>query len=138
MRFTKKEKGWKFEVYLAKLPNGNCPVRDYLDSLDKKVKVKLIARINRMAEVGKISNTNQFKFLSEGLFEFKHTRPHHRILGYFSKVIPERIVLTHGYLKQSNKTPRSELNKAKYIRDEYEKDLRARLKDKGEKNDSDG
>jgi phage-related protein len=132
MRFTRKEKGWKFEVYLAKLPNGKCPAGDYLDSLEIKVKVKLVALINRMAEVGYISNTNQFKMLSEGLFEFKHGRPHHRILGYFSKVVPQRIVLTHGYQKQTNKTPRNQLNMAKYIRDEYEKELRARLKKKEE------
>ena len=132
MRFTRKEKGWKFEVYLAKLPNEKCPARDYLDSLEKKVKAKLIIRINRMAEVGYISNTDHFKMLSEGLFEFKHTRPHHRILGYFSKVVKKRIVLTHGYQKQSNRTPRNELNRTKYIRDEYEKELKERLKKKEE------
>jgi len=72
-----------------------------------------------MAELGKIKNIDKFKFLDDGFFEFKHNRPHHRIIGYFSKE-RSKIVLTHGYKKQSNKMPRVEINRAKYIRDVYE------------------
>ncbi|MBW1711352.1 MAG: type II toxin-antitoxin system RelE/ParE family toxin [Deltaproteobacteria bacterium] len=123
MKYRSRKKGWKFEVYVARLPNGKYPAKEYLESLDKRTKAKFDALIDNMAEVGYIRNRDKFKFLEEGFFEFKHTRPHHRIIGYFDRKVQGRIILTHGYQKQSNKMPRAEVNRAKYIRDEYEKQV---------------
>ncbi|MBN2824244.1 MAG: type II toxin-antitoxin system RelE/ParE family toxin, partial [Campylobacterales bacterium] len=33
----------------------------------------------------------------------------------------QKIIITHGFIKKSQKTPRKEIEKAKYLRDEYNK-----------------
>ncbi|MBW2085377.1 MAG: type II toxin-antitoxin system RelE/ParE family toxin, partial [Deltaproteobacteria bacterium] len=115
-------------------PNGTYPAKEYLENLEPRVKAKFEALISTMAEVGSIWNEEKFRFLEEGFFEFKHTRPHHRIIGYFTKKAQGRIVLTHGYQKQTNKIPRAEIKRAKYIKDEYEKQMKKPQK----KEDQDG
>lgn len=121
-RFLKKP-GWEYEVYLVTLPDGSCPAEDYLDGLDQTVRAKMLARISRFAETGKFANEDHLKPIGDGFYEFKHYRPHHRIIWFYCPLVRRRIVLTHGFKKQTNKTPNKEKKRAEEYRDLYIKEV---------------
>lgn len=115
-------KGVQFAVEFARSANGSYPAREYLAEVDIRDRTKLEALIERFSIVGRINNSEQFKILKGGnqLFEFKHYQA--RLLGYHA---PRQgaIVLTHGFTKKSNETPPAEIERARRIRDEYERYL---------------
>jgi len=115
--------GRKFEVYLVTLHDGICPAEDYLDGLDQKVRTKMLARISRFAETGRLANKDHLRSIGDGFFEFKHSRPHHRIIWFYCPVFRYRIVLTHGFKKQTNKTPNEEKKRAEEYRYLYIKEV---------------
>jgi phage-related protein len=97
-------------IRYAKLPDGSMPAKEYLESLDEKDLTRVIALMQRMADVGRICNTEQFRKLDDGIWEFK--RGPVRILCFQRG---NGWVLTHGYKKQSQRLPASELKRAKRI-----------------------
>ena len=114
------EVGAKFAVEYARTAKGAYPAEVYLGELDLRTRAKLDALIERFSQLGEIRNKEQFKLLKGGnqLFEFKHYQA--RVVGYYA---PRQgaIVLTHGFTKQSNDTPSPEIERAKRIREEYER-----------------
>ena len=40
----------KFQVILYDLPNGNCPIEDFIDSLDLKMQAKVLRTIAILQE----------------------------------------------------------------------------------------
>jgi hypothetical protein len=110
-------KGKYFTVVGAVRRNGTCPARDFLDSLPAEGRAKLMALIRRLADVGSITNREQFKKIENTeFFEFKHYQL--RMPGYFR---PGGVfVLTHGFVKKQDRIPPQELERAWAIRAEYE------------------
>lgn len=73
-------------------------------------------------EKGEITNDQHFKFLEDGIYEFKPKN--FRILCFFLEGQPEKCVVATTYFrKQTNKTPRKEIEKAKLIRSHVEKEI---------------
>jgi len=119
----------RFTVEYARGSDGSYPAEEFLNSLVKKDKATMIARIKRLAREGYIHNEDHFKVIrgelkGSRLFEFRlRRRTHIRLLGYFA---PRRgrAVLTHGFLKKQNQTPADEIEKARKIRDLYERGVK--------------
>ena len=66
---------------------------------------------------------NWFKPLKDGIWEFR-ARDHqkfYRMLAFWDKTGKEStlIMATHGFDKKSNKTPKSQIVRAKKIREQY-------------------
>src|ERR1700733_14347593 len=70
-----------------------------------------------LGDVGKIFNEQKFKHLtgSDQLFEFK--ADHGRVLCFF--FVGKRVILTHGFLKKSNKTPKGEIERAEKYKNDF-------------------
>ena len=109
-----------FEIIFYQAANGDCPVLKYLKSIDDK---KLYAKILRDIELLKISGNllhePYSKSLSHGLFELRTKQGSNisRIIYFF--VVANKIILTNGFIKKTNKTPKEELNKALRYKDDY-------------------
>lgn len=109
-----------FEIIFYQAANGGCPVLRYLKSIDDK---KLYAKILRDIELLKISGNllhePYSKSLSHGLFELRTKQGSNisRIIYFF--VVGNKIILTNGFIKKTNKTPKEELNKALKYKDDY-------------------
>lgn len=109
-----------FEIIFYQASNGDCPVLKYLKSIDDK---KLYAKILRDIELLKISGNllhePYSKSLSHGLFELRTKQGSNisRIIYFF--VVGNKIILTNGFIKKTNKTPKEELNKALKYKDDY-------------------
>ena len=80
-----------------------------------------------MGDHRKIWNKQKFKHLTgtTQLFEFKADDG--RVLCFFYS--GKRIILTHGFHKKSDKTPKGEIERA----EEYKQDFERRIKDENTK-----
>lgn len=108
-----------FDVEFYRQANGACPVREFLDSLDNKLRAKLLRTIELLEQNGNELREPYSKYLGDGVFELrvKQGSDIARTLYFF--VIEHKIVLTNGFLKKTQKTPKSEIELARRYRKDY-------------------
>ena len=108
-----------FIIDSFELDNGNYPVKDYLNSLDTKMRAKILWTINLLETNGNMLGMPYSEFLQDGIFELraKQGSDISRVLYFFC--IGKKIILTHGFDKKTNKVPQSEIDTAKKYRDIY-------------------
>lgn len=109
----------KFEVEFYAMENGEQPAREFLMSLDKKMRAKMVDMISILQDNGYELREPYSKHLSSGIFELraKVGSDISRVLYFF--YAGGQIVLTNGFVKKTRQTPRKELEKAKRYRAEY-------------------
>jgi phage-related protein len=76
---------------------------------------RLMVLFDRTAKEGVPRNKEKWNSLGDGLFEFKANQV--RVLCFFDR--NRLIVLTHAFLKKTQKTPVTELKRARSIRSQY-------------------
>jgi len=109
----------KYQVIFFENENGDVPAEDFINSLD----VKMIAKIYRLLVMISENGTNlrepYSKHLDDGIFELraKVGSDIARILYFF--FVGKRVIVTNGFIKKTQKTPKSEIDKAKAFRKEY-------------------
>lgn len=109
----------KFEVEFYQKADGEQPVRDFLLSLDPKMRAKMVHTIELLQDNGYELREPYSKHLSEGIFELRAKVSSNitRVLYFF--YVDQRVVLTNGFVKKTNKTPKVEIVKAKAYRADY-------------------
>ena len=98
---------------------GRVPVREFLDGLDIKMRQKMLRSIQALQEMGTALRMPLSESLGDGIFELRAKVGTNisRVMYFF--VIGNRAVLTHGFIKKTQKTPPRELQRAKDIRNDY-------------------
>lgn len=106
----------KLEFYVT--PNGDAPAEEWLEQLLVPIQQKFAALFSRMGDTGKIWNERKFKHLAETdqIFEFKVEAD--RILCFF--FVGRRLILTHGFRKAGDKTPKLEIDRAEAYKSDFE------------------
>ena len=114
--------GAAFAVAFARERSGACPACEFFDGLSLLDKAKLMALFQIAGDHGKFHNPEKFGGLGDGLYEFKSFQ----IRMPFAYARNERglILITHGFIKKKDKTPKEEITRAWRI---YNED-RARTK----------
>ena len=109
----------KYEVILFEKDNGERPVRDFIWSQDSKMKAKLIGLLDVLEEKGNQLREPYSKSLGDGIFELRCSVGNNitRVLYFF--YYGERIILTNGFIKKTQKTPKKEIELANKRRREY-------------------
>ena len=109
----------RYEAVFYDKPDGTEPVKDFLLSLDKKMRAKMLKEIALLEENGPALREPYSKPLGDSIFELraKVGSDITRVLYFF--FVGQKIVLTNGFVKKSDKTPPGEKNKAKQYRKEY-------------------
>ena len=107
------------EVIFYEDKNGRVPVRDFLNSLDIKMRTKLALTIDKLEQFGYELREPYSKPLGDGIFELRAQagRNISRVLYFF--VVNGKAVLTHGFIKKTQKTPKAEIERAVRYRDDY-------------------
>ncbi len=100
-------------------PDGRIPVREFLDSLDIKMLQKMLRSVQALQDMGVSLRMPLSESLDDGIFELRAKVGTNisRVMYFF--VIGNRAVLTHGFIKKTQKTPPREIERAKKIRDDY-------------------
>mgnify|MGYP004571256647 CR=1 FL=1 len=95
------------------------PVKEFMDSLDKKMRAKMSMSIRLLEESGNMLRLPYSEHLKDGIFELraKVGTDISRVLYFF--YYEGRIILTHGFIKKTQKTPPSEIERAKRYRREF-------------------
>lgn len=109
----------EFELKFYTKSNGDCPVSDFLASLNKVMRFKMMHSMDLLELFGNRPKGDYSKFVEDGIFEVRaQTRTDiTRILYFFDA--NRQIVLTNGFVKKTQKTPASELETAKRYRADY-------------------
>ncbi|MDO5118133.1 MAG: type II toxin-antitoxin system RelE/ParE family toxin [Eggerthellaceae bacterium] len=99
--------------------NGKRPVEEFIDSLYLKMRVKILGRIALLEEYGPKLGMPFSRHLDDGIFELRTVCGNDaaRILFFF--VVGKRIILTHGFVKKTQRTPSREIKRAKKMRSDW-------------------
>lgn len=90
---------------------GNEPVRDWLLGLTQEER-KIVGTDIKTVEYGWPIGMPTCRPLGKGLYEVRSNLPNHRIARVFFCIYGERMVLLHGFIKKTQKTPKPELDLA--------------------------
>ena len=108
-----------FRVEFFQKRDGKEPAKDFLESLDTKMLAKMTRTISVLQENGPALREPYSKPIEDGIFELraKIGSDITRVLYFF--FVGHRIILTNGFIKKTQKTPRTEIDKAKEFRKEF-------------------
>ena len=108
-----------FQVIFYDKGGGSYPVETFVVSLDKKMRAKMLRAIAALQEHGNELREPYSKHLADGIFELRAQigSDISRVLYFF--IVGKRAILTHGFIKKTQKTPLSEIEKANLYRKEY-------------------
>ena len=109
----------EYEVIFYDKADGTEPAKDFLLSLDKKMRAKMLRTISLLADNGPDLREPCSKALGDGIFELraKVGSDISRVLYFF--IVGRRVILTNGFVKKTQKTPPAELERAKRYRADY-------------------
>ena len=109
----------QFTVIFYEDITGDKPVENFLLSLDIKMRAKLIGILQILQEKGNQLRKPYSKHLEDGIFEIrgKVGSDITRVLYFF--YLDGKIILTNGFIKKTQKTPRKEIKLAKLRRQDY-------------------
>ncbi|MCL2030445.1 MAG: type II toxin-antitoxin system RelE/ParE family toxin [Oscillospiraceae bacterium] len=108
-----------YQVIFFEKGSGDCPAEDFINSLDDKMSAKIYRLITMISENGPELREPYSKHLEDGIFELRarHGSNITRVMYFF--MVRRMIVLTNGFIKKTQKTPRSEIETAKAYRKEH-------------------
>ncbi len=114
-------RGSRLTILMAETTDGDCPIKDFIDDTDPSDWAKIDRVLVRLANFGKVNNTEQFRDVDDGLFEVKETCRKKRIAGYF---LPGHFIITHGFEKRgggkaANKFPPRHRERALRIKEQF-------------------
>jgi len=93
---------------------------EFIDKLDKSASRKVIYNI-RKAQI--INDKELFKKLNDEIWEFRtlYSKTYYRLFAFWDKTGKKETVVisTHGIVKKTGKTPKSDLEKAERLRKAY-------------------
>jgi len=105
-----------FNIIFFELDNKTCPVQEFLDSLDDKMAAKIYGMMDILAEHGNELRKPYTEHLDDGIFEVraKFSSNITRVLYFF--YVGRTIVMTNGFVKKQQKTPKAQIDLAKKYR----------------------
>ena len=109
----------KFIIGFFEKSDGTYPEEEFILSQNLKTKSRLYRTLAALEIDGNNIREPYSKFLGDGIYEVRVQQVNNiaRVLYFF--VVNKKIILTKGFIKKSQKTPKSQINKAKKFRSEY-------------------
>ena len=106
-------------IIFYRTKDGNCPVEDFLDSLPGKVVQKIAWVLEILEQQGMLPSTYFKKLVNTEIWECRIQQGSniYRIFCFFDK--GSIIILTHGFIKKTQKTPIDEIKRAEEYRSDY-------------------
>ena len=94
--------------------------KEFLDGLDEKPRNKIIYNVWK----SRSSNNNElFKKLQDEIWEFRtlYNKSYYRLFAFWDKSEKDEtiVISTHGIIKKTGKIPKSEIEKAERLMEQY-------------------
>jgi phage-related protein len=108
-----------FDVKFYDLSDGSKPARDFVLGLPLKMRIKIYRVIDMLEINGTDLREPYSKHLNDGIFELRAQIGTDISRVFYFFVVGKKAILTHGFVKKTQKTPPTEIDRAKKYRDEY-------------------
>jgi len=108
-----------YNIEFYEKSNGKIPVKEFLNKLEKKMRTKALREIVLLRDHGRDLREPHVKYMKNGVFELriKTGSDISRIFYFF--FTGEKIILTNGFIKKTQKTPSKEIEKALEYKNDY-------------------
>ncbi len=109
----------EFTVAFYEKADGTRPAAEFLSSLEPKMRAKMLRTIQMLQNLGFDLREPYSKPLGDGIFELRAQVGNNisRVLYFF--IVGQRVILTNGFIKKTQKTPEKEIELAKKYRSDY-------------------
>ena len=110
--------GEKFQIEFYFTEKEELPAKEYFDSSEHQVKVKLLALVTYIADNGRLFDETKFRLVDkkEKVYEFKPKEE--RFFNFFYE--GKKIIITNAYRKKGQKVDPRELIRAINLKKDYE------------------
>lgn len=109
----------EYEIEFYEKICGECPVAEFLDSLDEK----MFAKVARNIDILKIHNIKLreplVKPIEDGIFELRTQVGNDITRIFYFFCVGKKIILTNGFIKKTQKTPRKYIDMAIEYKNDY-------------------
>ncbi len=97
--------------------------KEFIDNLDEKTRDKIFYNIWKARH---LNDKELFKKLQDDIWEFRtlYNRTYYRLFAFWDKTEKTEtlVITTHGIIKKTDKTPKTDIEKAKMIQQQYLKE----------------
>ena len=114
-----KEGQMQFQVEFYETEDGRTPTQEFLDSLEPKMNAKMVGLMEILEEKGYSLREPYSAPLEDGIFELRAVQGSNITRALFFFYIEGRIVITHGFIKKTQKTPKAQIELAKKYRADF-------------------
>lgn len=109
---------WTVEFYETE--TGVKCVQDFLDAIDNvKLKAKVLNDIKLLRQFGTELRKPHADHLEDGIWELRTKQSSNIARTLYFTVSGKKIILLHGFIKKTQKTPPAELERAKTNKKDY-------------------
>lgn len=93
----------KFNVKFYRTEQGTCPIEEFMDSLEVKMRAKVLRMMKLLEEYGNDLREPYSKQLLQGIYELraKQGNQHSRVLYFFKT--GKQIIIINGFKKKEEK-----------------------------------
>lgn len=108
-----------FEVEFYETETGSSPALEFLDSLEPKVRAKFVSLLELLESNGNRLRKPYSEHIDDEIFELrcKQGSNIYRIMYFF--YYQGKIIMTNGFIKKTQKTPKNIIALAKRYREDY-------------------
>lgn len=110
-----------FEIEIYETDTGKKPVIEFLESLPLKLNAKAVRDIELLEEFGNKLREPYSKHIQDGIFELRTKFASDVIRIFYFFFLENKIILTNGFLKKTQKTPSKEIKLALKYKSDYER-----------------
>ncbi len=109
----------EYRVLFYKAQSGSCPAREFLGSLPLKVRAKVSSWIKKLKEYGPDLPRPYADIVRDKIRELRviFASTQYRLLYFF---YGKYIIITHGFIKKTDRVPENELRKAQNMMRDFE------------------
>ena len=101
--------------------NGKTPIMDFIFTLSEKLQAKVLRNLALLEVNGPTLKMPHSKHIRNGIYELRTKESSNitRILYFF--YVGRKIILTNGFVKKTQKTPKNEIDLAQKYKTDYER-----------------
>ncbi len=109
----------KKEIKFYRKANGDCPVENFLDSLPGKVAQKVVWVLNLVEDLERVPSHYFCKLTAtDDIWEFR-IKLGSNIYRVFAFMDGNRVIVTNGFVKKTQKSPSNEIERAEDYKSDY-------------------
>lgn len=110
-----------WEIIYYETENGICPVYEFINSLPVKMRAKAARELELLEDLGTAIKMPYSRPMTNGVHELRIQAGNDISRIFYFFFVGQQVILTNGYVKKTQTTPKRELEKALKYKADYER-----------------